>query len=371
VKPPEAGPAGDDRLDVAVRTHYGLDPTWDALVERAPGGHHVQTTPWAEVKRTVGWRAMRVEVKRRGELVGGLQLLLKRFGGLGSVGFVPRGPVIAEGAGAGIVHVVLDSLEAVARAERVLHLKVQPPAGSEETVATLRRRGYRESAVETAPTATVLVDLDRERDEIFAGMRTNMRRNVRRALRSGVVVRVGTDTDIGVLHELLRATSRRQSFAPYPEPYYRAMWDLFSPSGHAHLLVAERAGTPISAMLLIAFRDTALYKIGGWSGDARDARPNALMHWTAIEWSKHAGHRWYDLEGIDLGAARAIANGAEQPAATDGVSRFKLGFGGGVVIFPSAYNHSGRGLAGRALRGLAPGFERLSPIAARMLGRRA
>jgi lipid II:glycine glycyltransferase (peptidoglycan interpeptide bridge formation enzyme) len=371
VPPPDGdGQAAEHTLDVALRAHDGLDPDWDAFVERAPGGHHVQTTRWAEVKRTVGWRAVRVEVRRRGELTGGLQLLLRRIGGLGSVGFVPRGPVVGHDAGAGIVHVVLDNLETVARDERVLHLKVQPPAGSEDTVATLRRRGYRESGLETAPTATVLVDLGRDLEEIFAGMRTNTRRNVRRALKSGVTVRVGDARDIGILHELLRATARRQRFAPYPERYYRAMWDLFSPSGHAHVLVAERGGTPISALLLIAFRDTALYKIGGWSGDARDARPNALMHWTAIEWAKHAGHRWYDLEGIDLDAACAVADGRDPPAGTDGVTRFKLGFGGDVAIFPPALNHSGLGIAGRAVGELAPGLERLSPIAARMLGRR-
>jgi lipid II:glycine glycyltransferase (peptidoglycan interpeptide bridge formation enzyme) len=279
--------------------------------------------------------------------------------------------VIAEGAGAGIVHVVLDSLEAVARSERVLHLKVQPPAGSEDVLATLRGRGYRDSAVETAPTATVLVDLDRDLDDIFAGMRTNMRRNVRRAVGRGVTVRVGTGGDIGILHELLHATARRQRFAPYPERYYRAMWELFSPSGNAHLLVAEHGGAPISALLLIAFRDTALYKIGGWSGDAPEARANALMHWTAVELAKNAGHRWYDLEGIDLDVARAVAAGAKPPPDTDGVSRFKLGFGGSVAIFPPALNHSGRGVAGRALGELAPALERLSPIAARMLGRRA
>jgi len=254
----------------------------------------------------------------------------------------------------------------------VLHLKVQPPAGADHTVATLRGRGYRPSTMETAPTATVLVDLDRDRDDIFAAMRTNTRRNVRRALRSGIVVRVGDRGDIGVLHALLRATARRQGFAPYPEGYYTAMWDQFSPSGHAHLLIAELGGEPVSALLLIAFRDTALYKIGGWSGEARDARPNALMHWSGIEWAKHGGHRWYDLEGIDLTAARAIAAGRQPPeSALDGVSHFKLGFGGEVVIFPPALNHTGRGLAGRALRELAPGLERLSPIAARMLGRRA
>jgi lipid II:glycine glycyltransferase (peptidoglycan interpeptide bridge formation enzyme) len=373
VTQPEARPsAGANRLEVAIRPDEGIDPRWDTLVERATGGHHVQTTSWAKVKRTVGWRAVRIEVLRQGELVGGCQLLLRKIGGVGSVGFVPRGPVIAEAAPPEVGAAALSGLEAAARSERVLYLKVQPPAGSEDMAATLRDRGYSESAVETAPTATVLVDLQRDAEDILAGMRTNTRRNIRRGLRSGVVVRSGDGADITMLHELVRATAQRQGFAPYPERYYQAMWDLFSRRGQAHLLVAEQAGMPLSAVLLIAFRHTVLYKIGGWSGEARETRPNELLHWEAIEWAKRAGHLWYDLEGIDLSAARAVVDGADPPSTpTDGVSHFKLGFGGTVAIFPPAYDHAGGGIAGRAVGALAPVLERLSPIAARILGRRA
>lgn len=358
--------------EVVVDSHVGVDPEWDAFVERSPGGHHVQTSRWADVKAVVGWRAARVVLRRQGAPVAGFQILARGPPSLASVGYVPRGPVVSDGAGPDVLDSTLDALERVVRRDRVIYLKVQPPAGREDIGACLLRRGHSESALELAPTATVRVDVGRSDDQLLAGMRTNTRRNIRKAQRAGVTVRAGGDADLPTLYRFIEATGRRQDFPPYPARYYEQMWRSFAPGGKAHLLVAERDGIPLSAVLLIAFGDTVIYKMGGWSGDAREARPNELVHWTAIGWAREHGHRWYDLEGIDLPAARAVLAGETPPeTAQRGVSHFKLGFGGEVTIFPPAYDSGGRGLLGIAAGRVGPRLERAAPLAARALGRGA
>lgn len=357
---------------VTVRRDAGLDPVWDDLVERAPGGHHVQTSRWAEVKRTVGWRALRVVVERDSRPVSGCQVLLRPLGPLGAVAYAPRGPVHASDATAAEREATLAALDRLASEERFLHFKIQPPAGGEATVAALQSRGYRRSQLETAPTATVMLDARRSPDELRAAMRTNARRNLRRAERQGVVVRDGDERDLATLIRLIGATGARQGFDAYPDRYYETMWRAFAPDGHAHLVVAEHEGTPLSALLLIAFGDTVLYKIGGWSGEPRSIRPNELAHWHAAQWARSAGYRWYDLEGIDPRVAEAVLAGAAPPKTEQaGVSHFKLGFGGAITIFPAAYNRVPRGPLGLAARGPAIAFERLAPVAARALGRGA
>jgi lipid II:glycine glycyltransferase (peptidoglycan interpeptide bridge formation enzyme) len=59
-----------------------------------------------------------------------------------------------------------------------------------------------------------------------------------------------------------------------------------------------------------------------------------------MQWAKKRGYRYYDLEGIELSAARAILQG-ESPAEgeTDSVSHFKLRLGGDVVLYPTPYEH--------------------------------
>ena len=64
------------------------------------------------------------------------------------------------------------------------------------------------------------------------------------------------------------------------------------------------------------------------------------MHWTAIQWAKAAGYRYYNFEGIDADAARAQLAGA--PLESDllkSVTRFKLGFGGEVRLLPGVYDY--------------------------------
>lgn len=357
-------------MPIAVRRHTGIDPAWDELVERAPGGHHVQTSRWAEVKQTVGWRALRVVADRDGRPVAGCQVLVRRVGRLAGVAYAPRGPVFDASATRGEREATLDALDRLAVDERFVHLKVQPPAGAERTVAALEERGYRRSRLETAPTATVLLDAHRSPEQRLKAMRTNARRNLRRAQRQDVVVRAGDERDLPTLIELIRSTAARQGFDAYPARYYETMWHAFASDGHARLLVAEHEGRPLSAVLLIAFGETVIYKIGGWSGEPRSIRPNELLHWHAVEWTHAAGYRWYDLEGIDVPVAEAVLAGSEPPAtAQAGVSHFKLGFGGAVTMFPPAYDRVGGGPLGLASRGVSVTVERLAPLAARVLGR--
>ncbi len=351
-------------FSVAVRREAGPDAVWDEFVEQAPGGHHVQTSRWAEVKRTVGWRALRVVVERDRRLVSGCQVLLRPLGRLGAVAYVPRGPVDAPDATAAERAATLDALDRLAKEERFLHLKIQPPAGGETAAAALQRRGYRRSRLETAPTATVMLDVRRSTEDLRAAMRANARRNLRRAERQGVVVREGDERDLATLIRLIGATASRQGFDPYPDRYYETMWQAFATDGHAHLVVAEHEGDPLAALMLIAFGETVLYKIGGWSGEPRSIRPNELAHWHAAQWASRAGYRWYDLEGIDLAIARAVLAGDEPPKAPQaGVSHFKLGLGGAITVFPAAYDRVPRGPLGRASRGPAIAFERLAPWA--------
>src|SRR2546423_1929460 len=102
-----------------------LDPEWDTFVDHAPGGHHLQTSLWGQVKATQGWQPVRLRLQRRGELVGGCQLLLRPFR-VGAIGYCPRGPVMSD-LDRGDLDAVLDALATLALRRRILYVKVQPP----------------------------------------------------------------------------------------------------------------------------------------------------------------------------------------------------------------------------------------------------
>ena len=120
-------------------------------------------------------------------------------------------------------------------------------------------------------------------------------------------------------------------------------------------------------MLIVGFGDTAVYKMGGWVGARRNLHSNELLHWTAMRWARERGHRFYDLEGIPVAIAQALLRNAHPPEAARGTTRFKLGFGGAVRVFPGAYDRARPRIL--APVGRAAGSPRLQGVVHRVLGR--
>jgi peptidoglycan pentaglycine glycine transferase (the first glycine) len=331
---PDRGQAYQLRLSSSVR-----DPRWDRFLAGTTGGHHLQSTYWGRVKASLGWRTVRVTAVRDDRIYGGAQVLLRPLPVLGAIGYVALGPVLRSDDPA-LLDVVLRGVHTVARANRVLFLVVQPPAGQEAVVPGLLANGYRAAGdlVEPHPAATVLIDLGKDEDTLLAGMKKATRYNIRLAGRRGVRVREGTERDVPTFYRLLAMTGRRQGFPIPAQEYFRDLHRIMAPPGHAKLFLAEYGAEPLSAALVIAFGDTVSYKRGAWSGQHRHLHPNELLQWTVMHWAKRQGYRYYDLEGIEAAAARAVLAGARpSTAAHDTVSAFKLGFGGDVSLAPAAY----------------------------------
>lgn len=344
-----------------------VHPEWDAFVAETPGGHHVQTSIWGQVKSALGWRARRAVVSRDGTIVAGCQVLLRPLGPA-TLAYAPRGPLAAANDDEAIAAAV-DATIDIARSSRLSYLKVQPPVDRDDLGPELERRGFVASDLEAAPTATVLVDLQPEPAAIMARMRSGVRANIRKAGRKGVTVRTGGADEIGAFGELVRATGERQAFAAYPTAYYERMYELFAPEGNAHLLLAEHEGRLLSALLIIGYGDTAAYKMGGWSGERSGIRPNELAHWMGMQWARDRGHRYYDFEGFPPAVAHALRRHEDPEEAKSGTSWFKLGFGGEVHLFPTAYDTSPSPIMRPFVKRAAPRLGSVRHFAHRMLGR--
>jgi lipid II:glycine glycyltransferase (peptidoglycan interpeptide bridge formation enzyme) len=215
---------------------------------------------------------------------------------------------------------------------------IQPAHAHPRCTALLEKSGFRPSAVQAAPTATVVIDLTRSRDELLARMKGKTRYNVRIGLRKGVAVRGGDEADLATFHRLLAATGRRNDFSIHPFEYYQAVWRAFEPRGCVKLFIAEYAGQPIAALLALTFGNTVTYWRGAWGGEHGALHPNEALHWHAIEWAKQRGFRWYDLDGIEVSQAEGLA-----PEASGKLYRadttFKTGFGGEYQLFPGAHEY--------------------------------
>ncbi|MGH3993695.1 MAG: lipid II:glycine glycyltransferase FemX, partial [Pseudonocardiaceae bacterium] len=345
------------------------DPEWDRFVASTHGGHHAQTSLWAQVKSVLGWDGARLVVRRDGAIAGGVQVLTRSLGPGIRVGFAPRGPILGSD-DSGLLDLVHQGVLEFGREQRVRYLKVQPPADRHDLVPALGDRGWTPSAIEAAPSATVRVEMRPSEDEILGAMRQSTRTKIRQSMKRGLHVRVGGEGDFGTYHGIVEATSRRQGFAPYPARYYETMWRVFERSGRACLLMAELDGRVLSSTLLLALGDRATYKMGGWTGEKSRVRPNEAIHFAGMRWAKDAGYRYYDFDGIAKPIALALRRGDDTTKSDfRGVAQFKLGFGGHAEVMPGALDIAPDRLLRPAVRLAAPRLDRFISMAHRALGR--
>jgi lipid II:glycine glycyltransferase (peptidoglycan interpeptide bridge formation enzyme) len=228
--------------------------------------------------------------------------------------------------------------------------------------AELESQGFIESRLAIAPEATVRIDLEQSPEDLFGRMRKKAQRNIQKARRLGLVIREAGAADLQTFGKLATDTARRQTFSPYPFSYYEHTWNAFAARDHARLFVAEHEGVALASFFIIGFADTVTYKYGGWSGSKKNVPPNELLHWTAMNWAKQRGYRYYDFADIYPGVAQAVLAGRELSPEVSGYTRFKLNFGGEVLLFPGAFDYG-------VLRRLAPPLERLRPLVSRIVGR--
>lgn len=336
VAPMTQPPGGADCT--AITTCTDIDPVrWDAFLRSLPDNHHRQSSLWAELKAPGGWRALRIALLRDGAIVGGLQLLYRPVAKLGAVAYAPRGPVFAIDDLA-LPEALMRELDPLVRTLRLRYLAIQAPASGAGVVRALHARGFRPTPLQLAPTATVLIDVQRTPDALLASLRPSTRRAVRIALRSGLRVRVGGESDLGVFHALHAATGRRHEFEPLPPAYFAQLWRLFAPEGHLVLFIAEFDGQAVAAELDLAFGDTLVSKRAGWSGTHAKLHPNELLVWTAMAWARERGLKYYDMEGLHPDLADALLRGEPVSAAfRQSHHAFKLGFGGQIIRTPE--NH--------------------------------
>jgi lipid II:glycine glycyltransferase (peptidoglycan interpeptide bridge formation enzyme) len=309
---------------------------WDAFVEAAPGGDLVQTAAWAETKKALGFEACLVLLREGAALAGGAHIIIKRFGPLGGIGYMARGPLMA-GAFSSRIPEVLDEIERVARARRVRHLIVQPPEGGDEIAALLAARGYTQDAPDVAPSATMRIDLSQDLDRVLAAMSSSTRRQIRRSQELGVEVRMGGPDDVELFHSLYAATARRQRFEPLSLAYLRKQWDVLAPDERVQMFVASHEGRVLAAVWLTAFRDTVTDRLAGWNGEGRQLQPNVACCWRAVQWAKTQGYRYYDFSGIPRADAELMIRGESLPEQFQrSPGAFKREFGASAVLLPSA-----------------------------------
>ncbi len=303
---------------------------WDGFVTGSPWGHPLQLWGWGETKRSGDWTPYRLAMMVDHKIVAGVQVLLWRLPSLSYwIVYAPRGPVVepeSEQAGE-----LLEALTDWARENNGLYVRIEPAWRSGVPGGWVHARQTLQMA------ATYTIDLTKSEDEMLEPMSRKHRQYIRKAERDGVkVVRAKAGESVAPMYELYLETAKRAKFGIHSQKYYQLLSEELG--GNNYLYYAYFEGKPVAFLWLAAAGDTAYELYGGVNAPGAEMKANYVLKWEAIRAMKAAGYTDYDFNG----------------RVSEGVSRFKDGFGPDETNYIGTYDFPLNKLGYRLWEGLWP-----------------
>jgi lipid II:glycine glycyltransferase (peptidoglycan interpeptide bridge formation enzyme) len=313
---------------------------WDLLVDRIPGTDVTQFSMWAGLRARAGFTPLYLLAYRDVELAGGAQILTRRVPALGTVGYLPYGPLVAPDAPAPdeVRRALVDALTTVGR-QRLRILFIQPPEGDHDTGSQLLRRGFRPSSAGIAPAGSIRIDLTADLTAIRGRFGKRLKSWTNRWESRGVTIRAGDERDVPLLAELMASSAQYQGYTPLPLDYMTALYRELAATEHAVLFVGEVHGVPVAADLMTGCGDMIRGRLSGFdrSGEAARLSVPAAIRWEMIKWAKARGYRWFDFGGLRPETLDALLDGQDRSAARlPAADQPKLTFGGTAFRYPTA-----------------------------------
>jgi lipid II:glycine glycyltransferase (peptidoglycan interpeptide bridge formation enzyme) len=336
-------PRNDVRFEVC--RELSQVASWDAFLASCPAAHFEQTSAWGAVKNIYGWKPVWVWASRNGQIVGGAMILTRRSGRFVKIGYVLRGPVWMPGDPESL-DLAVQALYRFAQSAGSTYLVVVPPNDAENLVPVLESLGFHRKPDLFPPTgldtATLVINLEKDLDSLFAAMSMTKRQNIRRGLRKGVKVRVGDVTDADTFRKLMFIACKRRGVRanPWQEDFFQQLWDKMGSAGTVKFFMAEVEGEAVSGACAMIFGGRLQLWRVGWSGKFDKYDPNDVLHWEIIKWAKENGCKEFDFVHVPRSHARALLTGNKISDSYSGVTEYKMGFGGELRLLPEHFYRS-------------------------------
>ncbi len=311
---------------------------WNNFVLSLPYSSFLQSWQWGEVQDLLGrthWRWL-IEDNRK---LTGTALVIRRDLPFGrSWLYVPRGPMVDWSQTLPAWPDFRAKLVELAEEEQAIFVRIDPAISEREQSPAARARreamgdAFRKAEREVQPRHTLILDVTISEQELLAAMHAKTRYNVRLAERKGVHVRfTQAKEDVEIFLQLAREVQSRSGFHYHPDEYYRAIMETLGAEGMSELAIAEYAGEPVAAHMMVYAGGVASYIHGASSFAHRQVMAPAYLYWQTILRAKEKGCTKYDFFGIAPADAPA-----GHPWA--GVTRIKSGFGGKREDYIGAYD---------------------------------
>jgi len=314
---------------------------WEGFLENVQEKTFLHSWAWGDFQKLLGERVWRFGVYDAKGLVA-VVLVIKVKARRGSFLFVPHGPIVkisnferSEKQGSApragsyfqfpisnefaiskfqILNELISELKILAKRERCGFIRVSPlMEDNEGNRLIFNQLGFRSAPMHMHAELTWVLDISKEEDELFAGMRKTTRNLIRRGEREGVRVVRG---NLAEFYTLYKETEKRQHFVAFSENYLAKELEAFG--DNAQIFLAKHEGIILAGAFIVFYGGTTYYHHGASTHSPLPAAYS--LQWEIIKEAKKRGMKWYDFWGC-------VPQSATQHPWW-GTSLFKRGFGG-------------------------------------------
>jgi hypothetical protein len=188
-----------------------------------------------------------------------------------------------------------------------------------------RERGWRyielrggEAFMDDAPHSSVFyghsLELTQDSELLFATFRDSNKRNIRKAEKQGVEVKIRRDMEaMRAFYGLNCLTRRQHGLPPQPFSFFKKVHEHIISKEAGFIALATYKETPVAANVYFHFGKEAIYKYGASDKDCQNLRASNLVMWEAL--------RWYCRNGFTR-----FSFGRTEPE-NEGLRQFKNGWG--------------------------------------------
>lgn len=301
---------------------------WESFILSLSFYTFLQSWSWAEVEEKLGSRVFRLGLFDNRKLIG-LCLLIKIKAKRASFGYIPHGPLFkSEEKLEEKIKFLLSYLKKLGEKEKLSHIRFNPLL-SRENENIFKKLGLIKSPTHIYTDNFLVLDIDRNEEEVLWQMRKTTRYLIKKAEKEGVkIIKIKDIERIGNFNNLLLKTAKRHQFISYSYEFLKNEFETLLENNQILLFEGYFNQELISSAIIVFYGNSAFYHHG--ASIPSKIPVSYLLQWEAIKEAKRQGKRFYNFWGI------AKNDSSNHPF--HGITIFKKGFGGNEFFCVPTYD---------------------------------
>lgn len=286
--------------------------------------HVIQSWEWGEARKSLGIPLLRYGLFKQGQLVCVFQLTLHKIPMTNKyVGYLPKGPLPDK-------HLA-NALIEIAKANNCAFIKLEPDIELQTTSYKLPA-DFIKSPKPLFTKYNFVLDITKSEEELLKNMHSKTRYNIRVAQKHNVKVEERVDDEAFKIYlKLYFETTNRQGYHGHNKNYHTKIWQTLKQANMARILITSYQNKPLTAWMLLNFKDILYYPYGGSSIQNKEVMANNLIAWEAIKLGKKLKLKTFDMWG-------ALGPNANPKDSWFGFHKFKQGYGGKLVEYIGTFD---------------------------------